>query len=104
MYPDYVLGSLVRVPENLVTMIALEPAHLVELLMVIEILLVLETFSAVPLPAEIWKSEVHLAMNFDGCVVSYRVDGKNHFLLILMIHSWSNISWDTGTSSCTTID
>ena len=72
MYPEDVLGSLIPAPESLVTMVTLEPAHQVEPLMVLEILLVLKASSAVPLPAEIGTMEVHLTMKSERHIV-YRL-------------------------------
>ena len=63
MYSDDVLSSLIPAPECLVTMVTLVTAHLVEPLVVLEVLLILKASSAVLLPAEIGTREVHLAMN-----------------------------------------
>ena len=69
MYLDDMLGPLVSMPELLVTVLTLEPVHLVMLQVVLEELLCLETPSAVPHHAEVGMSGVHPAMKSHGFVM-----------------------------------
>ena len=69
MYLDDMLSPLVSMPELLVTVLTLEPVHLVMLQVVLEELLCLETPSAVPHPAEVGMRDVHHAMKSHGYVV-----------------------------------
>ena len=69
MHSDHVPGPLVPMPELLVTVVAPEPVHLVNVLVFQEELLCLETPPAVPHSAEVGISEVHFAMILDALVV-----------------------------------
>ena len=59
MDSDHMPGPLVPMPELLVTVVALEPVHLVNVLVFQEELLCLETPPAVPHSAQVGISEVH---------------------------------------------
>ena len=69
MYLDDMLRPLVSMPELFVTVLTLEPVHLVMLQVVLEELLCLETPSAVPHPAEVGMRDVHPVMKSHGYVV-----------------------------------
>ena len=69
MYPDHMPRPLISEPENLVTMLALEPVHFVVCLVFLELLLCLEAPPAAPHAAEMGTSEVHLPMSSEGLVM-----------------------------------
>ena len=69
MDSDDVSGSQISKSEAFVTMVTLEPVHLVILLVNHELVCSLKTPSAVLQPAEVGMSQVHLLMNPDGPVM-----------------------------------
>ena len=69
MYSDHMPSPLIPAPELLVTVVALEPIHLVKLLMFSEELISLKTPSAVLHSAEEGVQDVHLVMILDGFVM-----------------------------------
>ena len=80
-------GSQISKSEAFVTMVTLEPVHLVILLVNHELVCSLKTPSAVLQPAEVGMSQVHLPMKPDGlvmdCLESTQCTGKL-FIVVAM--------------------